>query len=74
MLIEEQLEKENELTIDEETDTPSFQISLEEEFKDAISADVATQLFEKATKENETELAAAAKDGLPNIPGLDMFK
>lgn len=30
--------------------------------------------IEKATKINETELAAAAKDGLPNIPGLDMFK
>jgi DNA-binding YbaB/EbfC family protein len=30
--------------------------------------------IEKATKVNETELAAAAKDGLPNIPGLDMFK
>jgi hypothetical protein len=52
MLIEEQLEKDNELTKDEETETSSIQISLEEEFKDAISADVATQLFEKATKEN----------------------
>ena len=30
--------------------------------------------IEKATKVNETELAAAAKGGLPNIPGLDMFK
>jgi DNA-binding YbaB/EbfC family protein len=30
--------------------------------------------IEKATNINETELAAAAKDGLPNIPGLDMFK
>lgn len=30
--------------------------------------------IEKATKVNETELAAAAKDGLPDIPGLDMFK
>ena len=30
--------------------------------------------IEKATKINETELAAAAKDGLPNIPGLDMLK
>jgi hypothetical protein len=32
--------------------TPILQTSLEEELKDAISADVATQLFEKATKEN----------------------
>ena len=30
--------------------------------------------IEKSTKVNETELAAAAKEGLPNIPGLDMFK
>ena len=30
--------------------------------------------IEKATKINEAELAAAAKDGLPNIPGMDMFK
>ena len=30
----------------------SLQISLEEEFKDAISSDVATELFERATKEN----------------------
>ncbi|APY12445.1 nucleoid-associated protein, YbaB/EbfC family [Seonamhaeicola sp. S2-3] len=30
--------------------------------------------IEKATKVNETELAAAAKAGLPNIPGMDMFK
>ena len=28
----------------------------------------------KATRVNETELAAVAKDGMPNIPGLDMFK
>jgi DNA-binding YbaB/EbfC family protein len=30
--------------------------------------------IEKATKVNETELAAVAKEGMPNIPGLDMFK
>ncbi len=30
--------------------------------------------IEKATKVNETELAAVAKEGLPNIPGMDMFK
>ncbi len=27
----------------------------------------------KATQINETELAAVAKEGMPNIPGLDMF-
>lgn len=30
--------------------------------------------IEKATNVNEAELAAVAKEGLPNIPGLDMFK
>ena len=32
--------------------TPSVQISLEEELKDAIDADVATQMFEKVTKKH----------------------
>jgi len=30
--------------------------------------------LKKANDINEAELAAAAKDGLPNIPGMDMFK
>ncbi|GAA0745974.1 YbaB/EbfC family nucleoid-associated protein [Gaetbulibacter jejuensis] len=30
--------------------------------------------IERATTVNETEIAAVAKDGMPNIPGLDMFK
>jgi len=31
--------------------------------------------IEKATQVNETELAAVAKDGMPNIPGMDnLFK
>lgn len=28
----------------------------------------------KATEINEAELGAVAKDGLPDIPGMDMFK
>ncbi|MEM5538341.1 MULTISPECIES: YbaB/EbfC family nucleoid-associated protein [unclassified Olleya] len=28
----------------------------------------------KATNVNEAEVAAVAKDGMPNIPGMDMFK
>ncbi len=28
----------------------------------------------KATNINEAELGAVAKEGMPNIPGLDMFK
>ena len=30
--------------------------------------------LDKATAINEAELAAAAKDGMPNIPGMDLFK
>jgi DNA-binding protein YbaB len=30
--------------------------------------------IERATHINETEIAAVAKEGMPNIPGLDMFK
>ncbi|MBD0825368.1 YbaB/EbfC family nucleoid-associated protein [Aestuariibaculum marinum] len=30
--------------------------------------------IEKATKVNEAELAAVAKEGMPNIPGMDLFK
>jgi DNA-binding YbaB/EbfC family protein len=28
----------------------------------------------RATLVNETEVAAVAKEGMPNIPGMDMFK
>ena len=30
--------------------------------------------IEAATKVNDAELAAVAKEGMPNIPGMDMFK
>lgn len=30
--------------------------------------------LEKAGAINEAELATAAKDGMPNIPGMDLFK
>jgi len=30
--------------------------------------------IKKATKINEEEMAVAAKSGMPNIPGMDMFK
>ena len=35
---------------------------------------VMNKAVEKATAINEAELAAAAKDGMPEIPGMDMFK
>jgi DNA-binding YbaB/EbfC family protein len=30
--------------------------------------------IDKATNVHETELAAVAKEGMPNIPGMDLFK
>ncbi len=30
--------------------------------------------IERATYVHETEVAAVAKEGMPNIPGMDMFK
>lgn len=30
--------------------------------------------IEKATSVNEAELGAVAKEGMPNIPGMDMFR
>ncbi len=30
--------------------------------------------IKKATEINEAELAAVAKEGMPNIPGMDLFK
>jgi len=35
---------------------------------------VMNKAIEKATKVNDAELGAVAQDGMPNIPGLDMFK
>jgi DNA-binding YbaB/EbfC family protein len=35
---------------------------------------VLNKAIEKATNVNEAELAAVAKEGMPNIPGMDLFK
>lgn len=35
---------------------------------------VLNKAIEKATSVNEAELAAVAKQGMPNIPGMDLFK
>jgi DNA-binding YbaB/EbfC family protein len=35
---------------------------------------VLNKAIEKATNVHEAELAAVAKEGMPNIPGMDMFK
>ena len=35
---------------------------------------VLNKAIDTATQVNETEIGAVAKEGMPNIPGLDMFK
>jgi len=35
---------------------------------------VLNKAIERATNVNEAELAAVAKEGIPNIPGMDLFK
>jgi len=44
-----------------------------EEIEDYLVLALNTAL-DKANAISEAELAAAAKDGMPNIPGMDMFK
>jgi DNA-binding YbaB/EbfC family protein len=35
---------------------------------------ILNKAIERVTHIQETELAAVAKDGMPNIPGMDLFK
>ncbi len=35
---------------------------------------ILNKAIERATLIHETEVAAVAKDGMPNIPGMDLFK
>src|SRR5210317_1404437 len=53
--------------------TISDELSDKEEISDYIVLAL-NEALSKANSINETELAAAAKDGMPNIPGMDMFK
>ena len=53
--------------------TISEDLTDKEEIEDLLIIAL-NKALEKATAINEAELAAAAKDGMPNIPGLDMFR
>jgi|SRR5690606_22226295 len=44
-----------------------------EQLEDYLTQTI-NKAIERATQINEMELAAVAKDGLPNIPGMDLFK
>ncbi|CAM1353565.1 YbaB/EbfC family nucleoid-associated protein [Tenacibaculum insulae] len=44
-----------------------------EELEDYLILTI-NKALKRASEINEQELAIAAKDGMPNIPGMDMFK
>jgi len=51
----------------------SEELTDKEEIEDLL-VNALNKALEKANSISETELAAAAKDGMPNIPGMDLFK
>jgi DNA-binding YbaB/EbfC family protein len=53
--------------------TISEELTDKEEIEDLLVIAL-NKALEKANSISETELAAAAKDGMPNIPGMDLFK
>lgn len=54
--------------------TLSDELLQDKEMLEDYLVNVLNKAIEKATDVNEAELAAVAKHGMPNIPGLDMFK
>ena len=54
--------------------TLSDDLLQDKEMLEDYLVNVLNKAIEKATNVNETELAAVAKEGMPNIPGMDMFK
>lgn len=63
------------LTANREIKSISIDVSLLEDKEQLEDYLVLTlnKAIEKATKVNEAELAAVAKEGMPNIPGMDAF-
>ncbi|MCW1148807.1 MULTISPECIES: YbaB/EbfC family nucleoid-associated protein [Flavobacterium] len=54
--------------------TVSDDLLSDKEMLEDYLVNVLNKAIEKATNVHETELAAVAKEGMPNIPGMDMFK
>ncbi len=54
--------------------TVSDELLQDKEMLEDYLVNVLNKAIEKATDVNEAELAAVAKDGMPNLPGMDMFK
>lgn len=65
------------VTVTANREVKNISISDELSDKEEISDYLVLALNQALTKANsihEAELAAAAKDGMPNIPGMDLFK
>ena len=54
--------------------TVSDDLLQDKEMLEDYLVNVLNKAIEKATNVHETELTAVAKEGMPNIPGMDMFK
>ena len=54
--------------------TVSDDLLNDKEMLEDYLVNVLNKAIEKATNVHETALAAVAKEGMPNIPGMDMFK
>lgn len=54
--------------------TVADELLSDKEMLEDYLVNVLNKAIEKATNVHETELAAVAKEGMPNIPGMDMFK
>ena len=54
--------------------TVSDDLLSDKEMLEDYLVNVLNKAIEKATNVHETELAAVAKENIPNIPGMDMFK
>lgn len=52
----------------------SDELMADKEMLEDYLVTVFNKAIAKATNVNETELAAVAKEGMPNIPGMDLFK
>ena len=58
----------------EKIKTISDDLLQDKEMLEDYLVNVLNKAIEKASNVHETELTAVAKEGMPNIPGMDLFK
>jgi len=78
VLVDEETEGKVKVTITANREIKSIQVDEyllndTEELEDYLVLTL-NKAINKANEINEREMAVAAKDGMPNIPGLDLFK